>query len=72
LAEEEAEKQQIEERFLADINLLKLTRRGEPTRFEQAAGEVYAWWALPAEIKAQDIKVKALYGGTKLTVTCAA
>lgn len=44
-------------------------RRGEPTRFEQAGGEVYAWWKLPDDVKASDIQVHVSDGGNHLTVT---
>ncbi|CAJ1356087.1 unnamed protein product [Effrenium voratum] len=39
--------------------LQRLARRSEPTRFEQAAGELYCWWSLPNGVCAKDISVTA-------------
>ena len=57
-----AEIQAIEE-----LKKLQRTRKGEPTRFEQAAGELYCWWSLPVGISAKEIQVKSS-GGERLTV----
>ena len=66
--EEEEEASVAEIRAMEELKKLQRTRRGEPTRFEQAAGELYCWWSLPAGISAKDIKVSGS-GGEWLTVS---
>lgn len=66
--EEEEEASAAEIRAMEELKKLQRTRRGEPTRFEQAAGELYCWWSLPAGISARDIKVSGS-GGEWLTVS---
>jgi len=68
-AEEAEETKQRDLRIRYELQLLQARRRGEPARFEQAAGEVYCWWNLPPEIGGREIKVKTSQGGGYLTVT---
>jgi len=69
LDEEEAEEQAEAARLaLEDLQKLKTARNGEPTRFEQAAGELYCWWALPAGITGKEVKVQGLNSGQRLIV----
>eukprot|EP00930_Biecheleria_cincta_P031986 TRINITY_DN22197_c0_g1_i1.p1 TRINITY_DN22197_c0_g1~~TRINITY_DN22197_c0_g1_i1.p1 ORF type:complete len:640 (-),score=154.29 TRINITY_DN22197_c0_g1_i1:293-2212(-) len=69
LDEEEAQEQAEAARLAQeDLQKLRTVRKGEPTRFEQAAGELYCWWALPAGITGKDVKVQALKGGERLMV----
>lgn len=70
LDEEEAEeRRQRDLRILYELRLAQATRRGEPTRFEQAGTEIYCWWKLPAEISGKEIKVKISQAGSFLTVS---
>lgn len=66
--EEEEDAKGAESRTLQELCRLKNTRRGEPTRFEQAAGELYCWWSLPPGIVAKDIRVQTSNGGESLCV----
>ena len=65
--EEEEEAKVAEIQAMEGLKKLQSTRRGEPTRFEQAAGELYCWWSLPAGIQAKDIQVSS--SGEWLTVS---
>mmetsp|Transcript_33466 Transcript_33466/g.77130 ORF Transcript_33466/g.77130 Transcript_33466/m.77130 type:complete len:644 (+) Transcript_33466:25-1956(+) len=67
-AEEEAERKQMETQALEQLHALKGRRKGEPTRFEQAGGELYCWWSLPPGIVSKDVKVQASNGGTRLSL----
>eukprot|EP00438_Fugacium_kawagutii_P034254 Skav225947 [mRNA] locus=scaffold1500:586407:588745:- [translate_table: standard] len=66
--EEEEEAKVAEIRAMEELKKLQNSRRGEPTRFEQAAGELYCWWSLPPGIQAKDIKVSGS-GGERLMVS---
>ena len=68
IQEEEEDAEAANDRIMEELKRLKNTRRGEPTRFEQAAGELYCWWSLPAGILAKDINVDASNGGESLRV----
>ena len=67
-AEEEAERRNLERQADEELKTLQASRKGEPTRFEQAGGEVYCWWTLPAGIKSKDIEVQTSKGGAQLLV----
>mmetsp|Transcript_127417 Transcript_127417/g.231635 ORF Transcript_127417/g.231635 Transcript_127417/m.231635 type:complete len:561 (+) Transcript_127417:72-1754(+) len=66
--EEAAEGRQKAERIQNDLLALQATKRGEPTRFSQAASEVYCWWSLPAGVAGKEITVRCMQGGAALTV----
>ena len=55
----EAEAEKSKARILAELKKMRETRQGEPTRFEQAAGELYCWWDLPIGIQAKEITVES-------------
>ena len=65
--EREAKLQQEREVSVA-LDELSSKHGGEPTKFEQAVGEVYCWWNLPAGITAKDLKVEAFASGSSLIV----
>jgi len=67
--EDVEEKQVAEQHALAHLRQLQLTRKGEPTRFEQAAGEVYCWWPMPPGIVGKDVRVECTEGGARLAVS---
>mmetsp|Transcript_97011 Transcript_97011/g.279963 ORF Transcript_97011/g.279963 Transcript_97011/m.279963 type:complete len:412 (-) Transcript_97011:28-1263(-) len=62
------EKRSLAEMLAAEVEGLSRKPGGEPTRFEQAGGEVYCWWALPEGISARDVRVTAGGGGARLRV----
>ena len=66
-AEEEVERQLLDRQAIEGLGRLQ-ARKGEPTRFEQAGGEVYCWWTLPGGISSKDVKVQASKGGEHLLV----
>ncbi|CAJ1448095.1 unnamed protein product [Effrenium voratum] len=45
--------------------LQRLARRSEPTRFEQAAGELYCWWSLPNGVCAKDMDISVTASGSE-------
>lgn len=70
LDEEEAlEARQRKLDALGYLQSMKSFRRGEPHKFEQAAGEVYAWWTLPAGVSGKEVKVQVSKFGGHLKVT---
>jgi len=72
LAKEAAERkerlEQAEREAHEAVAGAKNWRKGEPSRFEQAASEVYAWWELTPDIRGSDCKVRCSQGGQWLTV----
>eukprot|EP00411_Alexandrium_monilatum_P076930 CAMPEP_0175492630 /NCGR_PEP_ID=MMETSP0096-20121207/2362_1 /TAXON_ID=311494 /ORGANISM="Alexandrium monilatum, Strain CCMP3105" /LENGTH=697 /DNA_ID=CAMNT_0016794561 /DNA_START=1 /DNA_END=2092 /DNA_ORIENTATION=+ len=67
-AEEAEEKRQQDLKIRYELQLLKTRRNGEPTRFEQAAGEVYCWWKMPSQVSGREVKVRSAQGGTHMLV----
>jgi len=53
---------------MVELHRIRSVRRGEPARFEQAAGEVYAWWHLPPSISGKEVQVKSANDGRHLSV----
>lgn len=54
---------------MSALRRLRLRRRGEPSRFEQASTEVYCWWDVPSGVTGKDVNIEALRGGSWLRVT---
>jgi len=67
-AEEEEGKRHALKQKLLGLQDLRRDRRGEPTRMQQAGGEVYCWWELPDGVDAKKIKLDVKFGGSWLTL----